>query len=125
MAKWTADELNRIAETEELQLAAAGRDGTLRMPVTIWVVRHGRDLYVRSVNGPDAAWYRTAVVSRRGRIRAGSIDQDITFVDADPDRNDDIDSEYAAKYQRYAASIIAEITGARARSTTLKLLPQG
>lgn len=124
MAKWTAAELTRIAETEELQLAAAGRDGTLRMPVTIWVVRHGRELYVRSVNGADSAWFRTARDSGHGRIRAGSIDQDVDFADADHALDDDIDNEYATKYQRYAVSIIAEITSAKARSTTLRLLPR-
>ncbi|MBF6171515.1 DUF2255 family protein [Nocardia blacklockiae] len=124
MAKWTADELTRIAETEELQLAAAGRDGTLRMPVTIWVVRHGRDLYVRSVNGPDSTWFRAARDSGRGRIRAGSIDRNVTFADADHTLDDAVDGEYATKYQRYAASIIAEITSAKARSTTLRLLPR-
>ncbi|MBB5912973.1 hypothetical protein BJY24_001840 [Nocardia transvalensis] len=125
MAKWTADELARIAATDELQLAAAGHDGTLRMPVTIWVVRHGRDLYVRSVNGPEAAWFRTAHDSRHGRIRAGSIDQNVTFTDADHALDDEIDAEYAEKYQRYAASIIAEVTSSKARATTMRLLPRG
>ncbi|WP_024800506.1 DUF2255 family protein [Nocardia sp. BMG51109] len=124
MAKWTADELTRIAAMEELRLAAAGRDGTLRMPVTIWVVRHDRGLYVRSVNGATATWYRTATESGHGRIRAGSIDQDVSFVEADPALAGDIDTEYATKYQRYAASIISEITSARARSTTLELRPR-
>jgi hypothetical protein len=40
-----------IGRAEELEIASARRDGTLRQPVTIWVVRHGDDLYVRSVNG--------------------------------------------------------------------------
>ena len=52
MAAWTNDELNTIGDAEELTLASARRDGTLRNPVTMWVVRAGDDLYVRSVNGP-------------------------------------------------------------------------
>ena len=51
MNAWTADELDKIAAAEELELAPAGRDGTLRKPVTIWVVRRDDDLYVRSVYG--------------------------------------------------------------------------
>ncbi len=39
MAGWTSDELEKIAAADELQLASARRDGTLRKPVTIWVVR--------------------------------------------------------------------------------------
>ena len=51
MTTWTSDELKKIGIAEELAIASLRRDGTLRKPVTIWVVRHGDDLYVRSVNG--------------------------------------------------------------------------
>ncbi len=48
MAKWTSDELDKIGAADELELAPLRRNGTLRNPVTIWVVRLGDDLYVRS-----------------------------------------------------------------------------
>ena len=48
MTTWTSDELDKIGSAEELQIASLRRDGTLRKPVTIWVVRVGDDLYVRS-----------------------------------------------------------------------------
>ena len=51
MTTWTSDELNEINTAEELEIASLRPDGTLRNPVTIWVVRHGDDLYVPSVNG--------------------------------------------------------------------------
>jgi hypothetical protein len=49
MRAWTSDELSKVEAAEELDLALVKRDGTLRNPVTMWVVRHGDDLYVRSV----------------------------------------------------------------------------
>jgi hypothetical protein len=55
MATWTNEDLDKIAAADELQIASARRDGTLRKPVTIWVVRHGDDLYVRSVTGAPPA----------------------------------------------------------------------
>jgi len=55
MAGWTDDELDRIDAQDELQIAGRRRDGWLRDPVIIWMVRDGDELYVRSVNGPDAA----------------------------------------------------------------------
>ena len=58
MTTWTSDELNKIGTAEELEIASLRRDGTLRKPVTIWVVRLGDDLYVRSVNGRTSAWFR-------------------------------------------------------------------
>ncbi|MER7684118.1 DUF2255 family protein [Streptomyces sp. NPDC097610] len=50
---WTSDELNLMAGADELEMAPLRRDGTLREPVPIWVVRDGGDLYVRSFRGAD------------------------------------------------------------------------
>ena len=124
MTTWTSDELDKIAAAEELQIASVRRDGTLRNPVTIWVIRHGDDLYVRSVNGRTSAWFRSIQMRHQGRIRAGGVDKDVTFVDADPDLNDQIDAAYRTKYRRYAASIIRSIVSPEARSTTIKLVPR-
>src|ERR687888_2501515 len=41
LSAWTSGELTKIGETDELELASRRRDGTLRSPVTIWVVRVG------------------------------------------------------------------------------------
>ena len=124
MTAWTSDELSKIGAAEELQIAPARRDGTLRNPVTIWVVRHGDDLYVRSVNGRTAAWFRGAQVRHEGHIQAGGVDKDVTFVDADQDINDQIDAVYRTKYRRYAANIIDSIVSPEARAATLKLVPR-
>jgi hypothetical protein len=124
MTTWTSDELNKIGTAEELEIASLRRDGTLRNPVTIWVVRLGDDLYVRSVNGRTAAWFRGTQVRHEGHIQAGGVDKDVTFVDADPDLNDQIDAAYHTKYRRYAASIIRSIVSPEARSATIKLVPR-
>jgi len=124
MTAWTSDELNRIGAAEELQIASLRRDGTLRTPVTIWVVRHGDDVYVRSVNGRTGAWFHGTQVRHEGHIQAGGIDKAVTFVDADPDVNDQIDAAYRTKYRRYAASIVSRIVSPKARSATIKLVPR-
>jgi hypothetical protein len=51
MTAWTSDELTKIGTADELLITSLRRDGTLRNPVTVWVLRHGDDLYVRSVSG--------------------------------------------------------------------------
>jgi hypothetical protein len=124
MTTWTSDELNKIGTAEELQIASLRRDGTLRNPVTIWVVRLGDDLYIRSVYGRTSAWFRGAQVRHEGHIRAGGVDKDVIFVDADPDINDQIDAAYRTKYRRYAARIISTIVSPEARSATIKLMPR-
>jgi hypothetical protein len=124
MIAWTSDELRKIGVAEELQIAFVRRDGRLRKPVTIWVVRHGDDLYVRSVNGRTGAWFRGTQVRHEGRIWAGGIEKDVAFVGADSGINDQIDAAYRAKYRRYAGSIISSIVSPKARSATIKLVPR-
>jgi hypothetical protein len=52
MTSWT-DELARIDGATELQVASRRRDGSPRAYVTIWLVRAGDDIYVRSAYGYD------------------------------------------------------------------------
>ena len=124
MTAWTSDELRKIGAAEELRIASVRRDGSLRNPVTIWVVSYGDDLYVRSVNGRTGAWFRGTHVRHEGRIWAGGAEKDVTFVDADPGINDQIDAAYRTKYRRYAASIVRSIVSREARSATIKLVPR-
>ena len=125
MTAWSPDELAEIGTAEELQIASLRRDGTLRNPVPIWVVRSGDDLYVRSVNGRTAAWFRGTQVRHEGHIRAGGIDRDVTFVEADDQAiGGALDAAYRTKYRRYAASIVDTVVSPQARSATLKLVPR-
>ncbi len=124
MSTWTNDELNKIGTAEELRIASLRKDGTLRKPVTIWVVRLGDDLYVRSVNGRTGAWFRGTQVRHEGQIQAGGIKKEVSFVESDPKINDQIDAAYHTKYRRYAASIVATVVSPEARSSTIKLQPR-
>jgi hypothetical protein len=124
MTVWVSEELNKIGAAEELEIASLRDDGTLRNPVTIWVVRHGDDLYVRSVNGRTSSWFRGTQVRHEGRIWAGGVEKDVTFVDAENAIKDDIDAAYRAKYRRYAASIVNTTLTPQARAATLKLVPR-
>ena len=82
-----------------MDIATRRADGTLRKPRIVWVVRLGDGLYVRSVNGPDAAWYRGTRTRMQGHIQAGGLDTDVTFVDADHGLDDAIDDAYRTKYR--------------------------
>jgi hypothetical protein len=124
MTTWTSDELNRIEKAEEMQIASLRRDGTLRNPVTIWVVRVGDELYIRSVYGRDSGWFRGTQVRHEGHIRAGGVNKDVTFVEeTDLHIQEQIDAAYRAKYRRYAASIVGSTVTPQARAATIKLIP--
>ncbi len=124
MTRWTSDELSRIGSAEELEIASLRRDGTLRKPRTIWVVRVGDDLYVRSVNGRTSDWFRGVQTCHEGRIWAGGIEKDVTFVDVDDSgTNDQIDAAYLSKYRRYPQYVAPMVTP-EARAATIRLVPR-
>jgi len=123
MTAWTKDELSRIGGAEEVDVAAVTRAGSVRNRVTIWVVRHGEDLFVRSVRGPKGAWFRAVQGSKDGRIWAGRLERDVTFEEAGAAITDEIDAAYRSKYRRYAGRILNSVLTPEARSTTLRLVP--
>ena len=125
MTSWTRNDLERIGAADELQLASIQEDGTLRKPVTIWVVLVGDDLYVRAYRGRETAWFRHIQRRHEGRISAGGVTKDVTFVDASSDEalNNKIDAAYQSKYQRYSATYVDPMIAPQARATTLKLVP--
>ncbi|MGW3352835.1 DUF2255 family protein [Nonomuraea rubra] len=127
MSDWTGDELAAIGDAEELDLASRRTDGTLRRPVTMWVVRVGQSLYVRCMNGQTGAWYRGTRTRHQGRITAGGVEADVAFTDADPADSalhERIDEVYRAKYRRYSANIVGSVVNPGARAATIELVPE-
>lgn len=123
---WSAADLAAVDGTAEIRIASRRGDGTLRPARIVWVVRHDDALYVRSVNGPDAAWYRGVQVRHQGSISAGALQREVAFAEADhtPGNtvDDVLDAAYRAKYGRGSAAV-ERITSTEARRTTLRLDP--
>ena len=94
--------------------------------MTIWVVRLGDDLYIRSVRGREAAWFRGTQLRHEGRIWAGGVEKDVTFADVDPDDaiQAQIDGALRAKYRRYPTNYVDDVLTPAARAATLKLVPR-
>jgi hypothetical protein len=125
MPGWTSNELGKIGNAEELDLSSMRRDGTLRDPVTMWVVRDGDDLYVRSMHGRSGGWFRGTQTRHEGHLRAGGVDKDVAFVvDTDPALNDRIDAVYRSKYRRYGTNIVGGVVNPASRASTIKLVPR-
>ncbi len=123
MTAWSSGELETIGTAEELDLASVRGDGTLRNPVTMWVVRVGDDLYVRSVNGRESTWFRGARATHQARIDAGGVEKDVALVETD-NADDAVDTAYREKYSRRYPSIVPSIVAPTARAATLKLSPR-
>jgi hypothetical protein len=122
--RWATDELQRVGHAEELQIASRRTDGTLRPYVTIWVVRSVDEIYVRSAYGTENPWYRRALASGRGRIRAGGVERDVALTPAGDADQAAVDAAYHDKYDRYGPKIVNSVVGPDAAQSTLRLTPQ-
>jgi hypothetical protein len=123
MTAWTADDLRRIGEAEELEIAPVRRTGEFRRRTPIWVVRAGDDVYVRAAYGAASGWHAVARASGRARIWAGGVERWVAVEDADAAVLDAVDAGYRAKYASRYAGIVDEINDAEHRRTTLRLVP--
>jgi hypothetical protein len=126
MSVWRAEDLDRVGQAEELELASRTDDATLSVFTTMWVVRVGDAAYVRSARGPAGAWYRRALRYGAGRIRAGGVETDVAFARvpaAETETHEALDAAYHAKYDRYGPQVVGSVVGPEAAAVTLRLDP--
>jgi hypothetical protein len=124
MTGWSADELATIGQADELDLASRRPDGSLRPFVTIWGVRHGDELYVRSAHGHDNPWFQRALASGVGRIRAAGVERDVAFEVPGAEVDEDLHAAYHAKYDRYGRRMVGTVVSPEAARSTLRLVPR-
>lgn len=118
---WNEEELKLFDSSDELHLSSSRADGRLSSPTTMWMVRRGQDVFVRSVNGRASQWFRRTQEAKQGRIQVGHLEQDVQFKEVDAAIADELDELYRRKYGRYAQSIVDRITSDYAREAALEL----
>ena len=124
MTGWSADELARIGAADELGIASRRADGSLRPFVTIWGVRLGDDLYIRSAYGYDNPWFQRALASGEGRVRADGVERDVAFEQPGPEVEEDLHRAYHAKYDRHGPRAVGTVVSPEAARSTLRLVPR-
>jgi len=123
MSAWAPAELDRIGRAEEVQVASRRPDGSLRPFATIWLVRVGDLLYVRSAHGHDNPWFQRALHAGHGRIRAGGVERDVSFEVPEPAVSSDVTAAYHVKYDRYGPATVGTVVSAEAVGSTLRVAP--
>ncbi|MRG58464.1 DUF2255 family protein [Agromyces sp. CFH 90414] len=125
MDTWSDDELDRIGTAEELRISSRRSDGSFSKPITIWVVRVGDDLFVRSAYGADNPWFANARRRGAGRISAVGVERTVAFEDASDASAEAIDAAYHAKYDPVSSPrIVATVVGERVHPLTIRLVPR-
>ena len=123
MTAWAPEDLNRIAEANDLHIAPIRDDGvTYGTPTWIWSVAVDHDLYARAYNGPGSRWYRAALRQKAGRIVAAGQTWEVAFEPVEGAINDRIDEAYRSKY--HGNAYLASMIGARARTATVRITPR-
>ena len=98
MIQWKIGDLEAIALSENIMIGHEQADGRTHRWITIWVVRVGDDLYVRSADGLAEGWFHTM----KGvpiHIMADGVDRLVDLdPQADPDVRSAVDAAYRTKY---------------------------
>jgi len=121
---WSAEQLDRISRSGELQIASRRADGTLRTSVPIWVVCVDDEVYVRTWYRRTTGWFGHVVDFPQARIRVPGLETDVIIADvggAASELRASVDTAYRMKYG--PSSHQSMITN-DAAATTLRLDPQ-
>ena len=78
---------------------------------------------MRSYRGTSSGWYRQARSRPHGRVRAGSVEREVTFTPADDTVTAAVDDAYRAKYARYGDRYLQPMITDQAAAATLRLTP--
>jgi hypothetical protein len=121
MPAWTTAELDTIGAADEIGISPRRADGTAGRFVTIWAVRVGDEVFIRSFHGLDGRWYRAARATGAGRIRVAGVELDVTFEPAPDADLPAIDAGYRVKYGR--SSYVEALVTQTATAATLRVAP--
>ncbi len=110
-----------LAAAQEIKIETQSATGTVHRTI-IWVAEHDGAVYIRSVNGPDARWYREAISGRPVAFHLGGRRVPVSLVPAtDPTSIEACSEGLRAKYRRSYSlrSMLAEDV----LPTTLRAVP--
>ena len=120
--RFAPDELALLTDSEEIEIETARPGGPPHRTI-IWIVADGDDVFIRSVNGAGARWYREAIADPSVTIHVdGRALPARVEVAADPDSirrtSDELARKYATHGQSLRSMLVPDIL-----DTTLRVVP--
>jgi len=122
MSEWTPEEVRAIGDVEEVRVAPLAGDGTPLQSVTMWAVTNGSEVFVRSVRGTKARWYRRVTETGRAVFEAADISREVAFEQVNEIKNQAVTDAYNTKYARYGRERQAMVEGDSV-AATLRVVP--
>ena len=123
---WTPEQLERIDQSDELQIASRRADGTARPWVPIWAVRVGDQVYVRTWHRRPTGWFGQVLTEPRARVRVPGLEADVVVEDVGEGSGQlrsSVDEAYRMKYGRYGQTTVGQMVSDAAAAATLRLIP--
>lgn len=123
MAEWSADQLTKIEENDDLFVSPFRDDGTTYgTPTQTWALVVDGKVYVRAANGQKSGWYQAAIKQGAGRVRVAGTFYDVTFQAAGEANEAAIDASYAQKYP--GCSAVPAMQGHGPKSAAVLITPR-
>ncbi|MCL2516095.1 MAG: DUF2255 family protein [Microbacteriaceae bacterium] len=123
MSDWTAEELDLVSKIEEVEVTPAGADGAPLQSVVIWAVTDGSDVFVRSVHGQRARWWKQAEASGRATFTADGVVRDVTLEHVSDIRNQAVSDAYNHKYAAQPAEFLRPMVEGESLTATFRVVP--
>jgi hypothetical protein len=123
---WAPEQLRRISQARELEIASRRVDGRAGAWLPIWVVCVNDQVYVRTWYRRSIGWFGQVTTTGVARIRVPDLELDVAVADLgdeDPDGRAAVDEAYRAKYGTPGDETVAGMTTNASAATTLLLAP--
>jgi hypothetical protein len=123
---WAREQLRRISEARELEIAPRRVDGRVGRWLPIWVVCVDDQVYVRTWYRRSTGWFGQVTKTGGARIRVPGLERDVVVTDLGDDNPDvrvAVDEVYRAKYGTSGDETVAGMTTDASAATTLLLAP--
>ncbi|MFI2104399.1 DUF2255 family protein [Isoptericola sp. NPDC019693] len=108
-------DLDPLGDLPAVRIVPAGEPGTAARG---WVVRLGRDLYVRSAPGG------ARVAGGRAHLQVDGARRPVLLAEVAPELHALLDDAYLAKYGRCAPEKVAAVTSDAAAASTFRVRPR-